>query len=381
MTNFFIVVLIVVLPLFLTSLFRNKIKISWPWVWENIGKHFVTHYLIVNDSKLVRTYFISVTAICTGNPLLSYFVKLSIENGGEAKNISLEISNDNIDVISFGIVILFTLVIVIKLLISYTKEKAKPAKEKDKTLIVLYGTRIVEDNPLLNYKSASQAIPSNFQPSDGSPFCIQMNEIINCKKDWEKASKNLEDKVKKELLPFLRTAGINHISLFGIAPMPLLVKLGTLLNEKYSVEVYQKHRNPDNWCMLEEETDSFIVNRPEDHTKTPVLVLSLSDRITERITKNYNGKASIWEVTIEKPNMDMMRTKNQLEEYKRIVRDLLNEISRLSDSPSINVHMAIPVSCAIELGRVWMPKPHKSLALYDYRNNRENETIIIKDNQ
>ena len=47
---------------------------------------------------------------------------------------------------------------------------------------------------------------------------------------------------------------------------------------------------------------------------------------------------------------------------------------------AINVHMAIPVSCAIELGRVWMPKPHKTLVLYDYRNNKENETITIKDN-
>lgn len=380
MTIIFTVVLIIFLPLFLISLLRKQVEISWPWVWEHIGKHFVTRYLLVTDNKLILCYFGAVTAISAGN-LLNWGIEVSIENGQGIKGISLGVGNNSLDSISLSVIILLTIVIVIKLLSSYAKERTIPSKEKDKTLIVLYGAKIVEDNPLLNYNSACQAIPSNFQPSDGSPFCIQMNEDINCKEDWEREKQHLENKIRQNLLPFLRTAGVNHISLFGIAPMPLLVKIGTLLNEKYSVNVFQKHRNPDNWLMLEEETGSFIVNRPEDPTKAPVLVLSLSDRIIERITRYYENGASIWEVTVENPNMDMMRTKKQLEEYKRTIRDLLNEISRMSDSPSINVHMAIPASCAIELGRVWMPKPHKSLVLYDYRNNKENETITIKDNQ
>ena len=178
----------------------------------------------------------------------------------------------------------------------------------------------------------------------------------------------------------MKISKVNHISLFGLAPMPLLVKLGTLLNEKYSVDVYQKHRNPDNWCSLKESTEKFIVNRPEE-TKTPVLILSLSDSIIGRIEHLYGNNASIWEVTVQNPNMDMMRTKEQLETYKKIIRDLLNEISQASTFPSINVHMAVPVSCAIELGRVWMPKPHKSLVLFDYRNYVENKTITIEDKQ
>lgn len=379
MKIFFAITLIIFLPLFLISLFRKKIEISWPWVWENIGKHFVTRYLLVTENKLILCYLGAVTTISASN-LLSWILGVSIESDKSIKKISLEVGNNSFDIITFSIILLPTIVILVKLILSYRLQKEKPSEEKDKTLIVLYGARIVEDNPLLNYKSASQAIPSNFQPSDGSPFCIQMNGDINCKEDWERENQHLENKIRQDLFPFLRTAGVNHISLFGMAPMPLLVKIGTLLNEKYSVDVYQKHRNPDNWLMLEEETGSFIVNRPEDQTKAPVLVLSLSDRIIERITRYYENGASIWEVTVENPNMDMMRTKKQLEEYKRTIRDLLNEISRISDSPSINVHMAIPVSCAIELGRVWMPKPHKTLVLYDYRNNKENETITIKDN-
>lgn len=93
--------------------------------------------------------------------------------------------------------------------------------------------------------------------------------------------------------------------------MPLLVKLGTLLNEKYSVEVFQKHRNPDNWKRLEEATPDYIIKRPSDNSKQPVLALSLSDTIIDRIKALYGSDASIWEVTVNHPNMDMMRTKEQ----------------------------------------------------------------------
>jgi len=380
MSHIFTTILITAILLFLVSIFRKRIEISWPWFWDNIGKHVVSYYLVMTDKKLVKYYINSVVFFCAGNPILHWVIGLSIKRHDGLHYINIEATNKGIDILTLIIIVCLTLVVIIALICSYLSEKRKSIV-KERTLVVLYGAKIVEDNPLLNYNSACQAIPSNFQPSDGSPFCIQMNGNINCKEDWEREIQQLENKIRQDLFPFLRTAGVNHISLFGIAPMPLLVKIGTLLNEKYSVNVYQKHRNPDNWLMLEEETGSFIVNRPEDQTKAPVLVLSLSDSIIERITRYYENGASIWEVTVEKPNMDMMRTKKQLEEYKRTIRDLLNEISRISDSSSINVHMAIPASCAIELGRVWMPKPHKSLVLYDYRNNKEYETITIKDNQ
>ena len=41
--------------------------------------------------------------------------------------------------------------------------------------------------------------------------------------------------------------------------------------------------------------------------------------------------------------------------------------------------MAMPIACAVELGRVWMPKAHKPLVLYDYQNKKEGKTITIKN--
>lgn len=82
--------------------------------------------------------------------------------------------------------------------------------------------------------------------------------------------------------------------------MPLLVKLGTMLNNKHEVEVYQKQRSGTwKWSQEEIHTD-YIINRAEDTLKKPVLVLSLSFPITDRI-KKANPTASVWEMTIESP--------------------------------------------------------------------------------
>ena len=84
-------------------------------------------------------------------------------------------------------------------------------------------------------------------------------------------------------------------------------------------------------------------------------------------------------MTVPNPNMDMMRSREQQIEFREVVRELLSEISRYSNYPEINVHMAMPIACAVELGRVWMPKAHKPLVLYDYQNKKEGKTITIKN--
>jgi hypothetical protein len=43
--------------------------------------------------------------------------------------------------------------------------------------------------------------------------------------------------------------------------------------------------------------------------------------------------------------------------------------------------MAMPAACAIELGRVWMPKADMAMVLFDYNTalGRDIETLTIKN--
>jgi hypothetical protein len=122
--------------------------------------------------------------------------------------------------------------------------------------------------------------------------------------------------------------------------------------------------------------------RPQDTSKTPVLVFSLSAKaISNRVRNRFGDDASIWEVTAEDPNNDMLRSADQLAEFRQLTRKVLDDINASSGFDSVKVFMAMPAACAVELGRVLMPKADKKLVLFD-KNNAVDvddiETITIK---
>ncbi len=378
--QFFIIIVFSIL-LFYAKKHWNKIIEYICIIWTNVGKPYLTHKLNITVRKIVLYYFSAVVTLFSGNILTQLLFSIEVTDNDANVKTLFGVKTGTIDGWIFGTVVCLTIVTILCIVVDYKLEVHKRKKLK-KTLVLMYAAKIEKDIPILSYDMACKAIEKEYEPSDASPMrCpieIELNDL-NEEEFWTKEEESLTNYIKNKLFPYLQMTNFEHVSVFAIAPMPLLVKLGTLLNEKYSVEVYQKHRSPDNWNRLDETTDQFQVNRPVDVSKQPVLVFSLSDRIIGRIKKLYGDTTSIWEVTVPNPNMDMMRTKKQQEEFRRIVRDLLNEITHASDFESINVHMAMPVSCAIEFGRVWMPKAHKSLKLFDYRSKKENESITIKD--
>lgn len=351
-------------------------------VWNAIGKPAVKHFFVITENKIIVIFLNGFNLLNTTNILSKLMFTYEVNNGREKVKCIFGLDYGTFDILTIMADIIWLIAFVSTLLFLYRKEP-KNVKPQKKTLVVMFGAKIADDNPLLSYPKVIEALDKDTIPADGSPFKIQIDDIALNEREnkWLEQDRYLTTKVRQELLPFMKqTSDIAHVSLFAIAPMPLLVKLGSLLNEKYSVDVFQKHRNPDNWKRLEETTTNYIVNRPSDVSKQPVLVLSLSDTIINRIKTFYGLEASIWEVTVNHPNMDMMRTLDQQINYRQTMRDLLSEMSKSPSFDYINVHMAAPVACAIELGRVWMPKPHKALRLFDYSNGKEHETITISNN-
>ena len=348
----------------------DRVIKSIKWIWHEIIRPIIRP----SDRKLLKMC-ISGIVLIGGGKFAIYGISLCLKKEGDSIQAFLNFSDNSLDlcaVLLAGFLFIIAIVLIIKIYLS-EKNTTKP-----ETLVVTYSAMIAADSPQIDYGQACGALPKEVVPSE-HPFEIK-NENPEQDEDsfWEKETAFLVKKVN-ELFTSMSVTKKMHLSLFALAPMPLLVKLGSLLNEKYQVEVYQKHRNPDNWNRLDEEGQEYIINRPDNTDKKAVLVFSLSASIRDRINHYYDDNASIWEITVANPNMDMLRTKRQQDDFKEIVRDLLTEISNCTHDNTIAVHMAMPVACAVELGRVWMPKGHKALELYDYRHEIENKTITIKD--
>ena len=73
-----------------------------------------------------------------------------------------------------------------------------------------------------------------------------------------------------------------HISLFALAPIPLLIYLGSQLSNKVPVDVFQRHRDTEDWVWKDSGTsaeyrfDKIRVGRSEGRI---ALVISLSGKI------------------------------------------------------------------------------------------------------
>lgn len=254
-----------------------------------------------------------------------------------------------------------------------------------KSLVVFYGPNIGKDTPLLSRSIASMTIFPEYYPVDYTPVRIELKNSQFYDDDeiyWQVEPKQLERACQQKVMERIHQGEVEHVSLFAFAPQPLLVKLGTILNDKYSIEVYQKHREPDTWSWQNDQIDNpFKCLSPQDISKEPALIFAISaNAILERVTRLLGDTASIWVLTCETHGNDMLQSKNQIVEFRKTVRHLLDEIKSKTTSKSLRIYTAMPVACAVELGRVRMPKADMEWILFDYQNDINNDIEAIRIN-
>jgi len=242
--------------------------------------------------------------------------------------------------------------------------------ERD-SYIVTYLVNIGENTPNITFEQAANYLLPDFYPAKSSLIelattnsPIQDNDDIFWKIECEILQKNFNDKLRDSF----RTKQINHISLFAFAPMPLLIKLGTLINDIQNIEIHQPRRNPKTWNLSNNLIkEDFEIIRPKKRHKRVALNISLSATIdNERIEKVLGKETSIYTIRIKEPFNDFLKSKYQVYDFANQIRKLFDEIKlEYNEKTKLHIFPAMPIALAIELGRVWMPKADMPLAIYD----------------
>lgn len=252
--------------------------------------------------------------------------------------------------------------------------------------IILYGANIGTNNSPLSYQSACEALLYNYYPTSDYPIELGLkNAPFTDGTDayWVTEETNLSTQFNLKIKPRLMQGNTDHYSVFAIAPQPLLIKFGVLLNDLNNVKVYQKHREPSTWKWQTVSSDTeYILREPDDKTKLPVLLFSLSATITyDRVQKALGNNISIWEITISgAPHNDFLKTEALLSDFRRTVRHAFDKIKSYHGYTGLHIFPAMPVSASVELGRVWMPKVDMPMTIYDANKEKNDfyKTIIIK---
>lgn len=250
--------------------------------------------------------------------------------------------------------------------------------------IVIYRANVGENSPQIDYSLASKYLLPHHYPAKEE--AIELG-LVNCPgrdKDsyfWESEKNSLMKNFQDLLLPKLRMNEIRHISLFAFAPMPLLVKLGTLLNDINNITIHQPTREPVSWNLSDENLDLRVkFNKTEKKSACVALNISLSARIDDsRIRQIVGEDSDIFTITIDNPNNDFLKSKSQLSQFRLVMRQVFYHITTTYGSKTcLNIFPAMPVGTAIELGRVWMPKADLPLRIYDQNSVNDGFSLAIE---
>lgn len=244
--------------------------------------------------------------------------------------------------------------------------------ENKQSYIVTYrasvGKSVARD---LSYQNVSQSLIPDFYPALPETIDLSMDNPMQDheRKFWEFESMSLERNVLKKLEGHLAKGVSNHFSIFAFAPIPLLMKLGTLINSNHLAEVYQPKRNTSNFKLIRGKhlNVSYQLNMPKRKSLKPVLCISLSGKINHDRIINVLGKnCSIYEITVANPNPNYLKSRKDLEEFELKSRAILDHIrSDFGDKIELNIFPAMPISTAITFGRLWLPKADMPLVIYD----------------
>jgi len=237
--------------------------------------------------------------------------------------------------------------------------------------VIIYKSNVGAHSPVITYESIREYLLPAHYPAQSHAIDLGLSNSPQRDKDvnfWTTEIDNLEAQFNDQLRPKLRKGEIKHLSIFGFAPMPLLIKLGTLINDIQHAEIHQPVRDPKTWNLNDDATETFYkVIEPSENLPTVALNISLSATINnDRIIEVLGNDCSIYTITIDEPFNDFLKSKKQLQDFSIEVRKLFNHIkSKYNAQTPLHVFPAMPIAIAIEFGRIWMPKADMPLNIYD----------------
>lgn len=257
------------------------------------------------------------------------------------------------------------------------------APEK-RSQVLLYGANIGGHSSPLNYSESAVALFPDRYPFSDVP--IELSTVNNALVDrdeqyWRVEADNLIRKFNQRVRERVAVGEIKHLSVFSLAPQPLLILLGTLLGDIVPADVYQRHREPPTWQWPgPQKTPPFEIRTPAATLGPPALVLALSGTVTEDRIKSVLGEnVTIWTMTMPTPNNDFTKSREQLSQARSLLRSLLNEIKAVHGQQTmVHIFPAVSVSVAVELGRVRMPKADAPWEIYDQLGSRGGFISAIK---
>ena len=256
-----------------------------------------------------------------------------------------------------------------------------------KTTVVQLKSRIAGQVVAIPIAQVTNAVAPRF-PKDASGHVIDLTGIeVEGQAFFEAAAQTIKQRVERLFEHGMELEQTKHISLFALAPIPLLVYLGRALSNKVPVDAFQRHRDTEDWVW---KTDGapvayrFAKLRDGIDRTSVALILSLSGKVhLESLPPDIDNRFTIYELTLDgmDPTPTFLRQRQDLERFKDVYQGALRTILKdHGQIEGIRFFPAIPAPVAVHCGRELLPKVDPQLLVYDYDKKLGGFVLIMKIN-
>jgi hypothetical protein len=256
-----------------------------------------------------------------------------------------------------------------------------------KTTVVQVKARIAGRTVSVPFADVAKAVEPRY-PADKKGVVIDLTSITASSADLLGVAKaEITAQIASLFTRALDRAETQHVSLFALGPIPLLVHLGRELSDKVEIDLYQRHRDTEDWGWKSAGTPAeYVLNtvRQGEDPKSAALCLSLSGSVhLGSLPPAIDGRFTVYDLTLASlaPSPLFLNTRGDLTRFRLAYQNALRTIGR--NHPGLrDLHLfpAVPAPIAVLCGRELLPKVDPALLVYDADKTNGGFTLALTVN-
>lgn len=226
---------------------------------------------------------------------------------------------------------------------------------------------------LVSDSSVNEAIVANGHPlADLFPqrICLVSDCKYGTKAYWRSMVTQIEGHAER-IVSLMRSRGESclGLSIFPLAPIPLIAKFASLIGDKISFTVFPKLRGAHSWTWrsgVKTNKFSYDLIRADRKARRVALVISATAPILEQFLSEQNYKGAIYHIHSQRMSLNPVKTLEDLASFRSAFHDALGDIqSTYGSSIKVDVFPCVPNVVAFEIGCRRMAKVHPVMTVYE----------------
>jgi 5-methylcytosine-specific restriction endonuclease McrA len=216
-------------------------------------------------------------------------------------------------------------------------------------------------------------------------FACRIGGAVGGRGFWDAAQQSIDDTLHL-VRQAVDSGDVEHISVFAIAPIPLLVYLGWRLDDKTPTRIFQKQRDQFvGWSWADKGAAiDFEVVTPQQRADTDdvLLVCAVTSEVNADLLPTKIGACPRIEVRPQgaTPDPTVISHEQSLLNFARRWRAALAAAESLFPSARRwHLVVSVPVSIAIEAGRAVMGSAHPPVEVYERGKDCYTGVLVIND--